>query len=668
MELFHLEHEQRREAERRLRLLGELVMTEYNYDLLRKRSKEVFVPLKPLWEWWHAQRDRGFEGLIPAHWQPLDEATQELVRQRLALLGEFADAVIVTSADITELAKRNNWSERTSTRWLLRHRVGGLWGLARGGDPEKMSSHRKMKPSVRALATLDAAAFNEIERRLHQLGELVKHNPPLPQDVEEQAKKVGVTERTLISYHQAYHEFGLPGLAPKQRSDKAQHHGITACMVEIIQGIRYKDPKLSIKAIHERACERAQYLGEPMPGVWQVRMICADIPKAELLLAEKREDEFRDSYAITVSMRAMKERSKLIIYEMDHTLVDALVKDNLRAPHLRTPSEEIRPWLTLCIEQRSRLVMAALFSYDRPDRHTVAAVIREAVLRTEEKPYGGVPNEIWVDRGKELLAGHIQQFTQELKIILHPCKPHYPQEKGTVERFFGTLNTRLWATLPGYVGSNTVERNPNAKAKYTLAELEAKFKAFVQQYHHEVHSQTGKTPLDYWMTHCWAESADYRQLDRLLKEVKEHKVLKVGIKHENRIYWHTALATLVGKYVRIRVAPTYAPPDEIEVYDGDQWVCTAFAMDSPAGLAITAHDVASAKEEQRTHVHKKINGAKRAVDEADSKIEALKKANSPEEASLPPPEPQEIAQPSPAEIPQEPSKDLLDRFGDENDR
>src|SRR5258708_35229315 len=111
MELFHLEHEQRREAERRLRLLGELVMTEYDYDLLRKRSKEVFVPLKPLWERWHAQRDRGFEDLIPAHWQPLDEPTQELGRQRLALLAKSADAEIVTAADLPETGKGRKWVE-----------------------------------------------------------------------------------------------------------------------------------------------------------------------------------------------------------------------------------------------------------------------------------------------------------------------------------------------------------------------------------------------------------------------------------------------------------------------------------------------------------------------------------------------------------------------------
>ncbi|HEU5377859.1 MAG TPA: hypothetical protein VFV38_20740, partial [Ktedonobacteraceae bacterium] len=104
--------------------------------------------------------------------------------------------------------------------------------------------------------------------------------------------------------------------------------------------------------------------------------------------------------------------------------------------------------------------------------YTVATAIRDAVLTSNQKLYGGIPHELWVDNGKELLAHHVHQLAQGLQFTLHPCKPHRPQEKGIVERFFGTLNTRLWAEQPGYVASNTEERDPHAKATLTLAELE----------------------------------------------------------------------------------------------------------------------------------------------------------------------------------------------------
>jgi len=49
-----------------------------------------------------------------------------------------------------------------------------------------------------------------------------------------------------------------------------------------------------------------------------------------------------------------------------------------------------------------------------------------------------------------------------------------PSEGGIVERPFGTLNTDLFSTLPGYTGSNVQERPEEAEkeACLTLRELE----------------------------------------------------------------------------------------------------------------------------------------------------------------------------------------------------
>jgi len=665
MDLFDLTTAQHREARRQMDLLGNLTDADYDYDLLRQRSDLVHVPLKTLWQWWHNQRKRGIEGLIPSHWKPLDEASQTAVLERYASLTPLVDAIAVTEEEIAALALSNNWSPRTGQRWFERYRVGGLWGLAPAYDPGKAIPKKPQAPP-RAPATLDEAACKEIEDRLFLLGDLVKQPYVSCKDADAQGKRVGVTGRTILAYMQLYQTYGLFGLAPKQRSDKGEHHRITEDMKEIIRGLRYNQPKVSIRAIHEEPCWRARALGEPEPTVWQVRQICAEISPSDLLLAEGREGDFRDQYAITVSMKYIKEASRLIIYELDHTLVDVLVKDT-RSEHLRSPSQEIRPWLTLCLERRSRLIMAAMFGYDRPDRHTVAATLREAVLVSDEKPFGGIPDEVWVDRGKELLAEHIQRFTQELKTTLHPCKPHYPEEKGETERVFGTLNTRVWAKQRGYVDSNTVERNPNAHAELTLAELEAKFKEFVEQYHREVHSQTDYTPLDYWMKFCWTERADPRVLDRLLKEAKVHKVHKFGIKHDNRLYWHTALADHVGKQVIIRVAPTYVAPDEIEVYYRDQWICTAFAMDSKAGRALTASDVGSAKKEQRGKARQRKEEAQGTVERADSEIGALRKDMQAEEQTAPEPSQEVSGGDLPGEKHRERPKDLLDLLGEGGD-
>src|SRR5260370_42688300 len=115
-------------------------------------------------------------------------------------------------------------------------------------------------------------------------------------------------------------------------------------------------------------------------------------------------------------MEQITRASFLITYQIVHTPVDVLVKDE-RSESIRTKSGEVRPWLTTCIDSRSRLLMAAVFGYDHPDRYTVATAIREAVLTSEQKLYGRKPHEIWVDNGHEFRSHHVHQLTQTLQIV-----------------------------------------------------------------------------------------------------------------------------------------------------------------------------------------------------------------------------------------------------------
>ncbi len=418
-----------------------------------------------------------------------------------------------------------------------------------------------------------------------------------------------------------YRLHGLAGLAPKMRSDRGSSHGISPRMRKIVLGLRLmRRKRLRVRTIHHEACMRARLLGEPEPSEWQVRMVCASIADPDKLLSEGREKEFKNKYAITYTMAPADARNPQMVLEIDHTLVDVLAIDR-RPKKYQKKSGEVRPWLTLVIERRSRLIMAAIFSYDRPDQYTVAAAIREAILIYPGKPYGGVPDIILVDNGKELLSHHIQHITQELHIILRPCIRHQPQQKGKVERTFGTLNTRLWSSLDGYVDSDDTKRNPHVKAKYTIAELEAKLCEYIQKYHHEVHSQLNMcTPLQYWVENCYAEPIDVRRLDALLTKAEGREVSKLGVQYRKRLYWNRELGTVIGKHVLTRATPSYAAPDEIEVYYEDRWVCTATAADSEKGKAVTAEEVRTAQQEQRQQIRQRIHEARDSVINADAEI------------------------------------------------
>lgn len=197
---------------------------------------------------------------------------------------------------------------------------------------------------------------------------------------------------------------------------------------------------------------------------------------------------------------------------------------------------------------------------------------------------------------------------------------HYPELRGIVERFHETLDTRLWATLPGYVGANVVERNPKAKAELSLSELDQRFRTFVERYHQEVHSTTGQAPLQFWQEHATQIPVNERLLDVLLKEAAQRRVLKEGIKYSGRIYWHAALATLVGEDVLVRAAPSYMAPDELEVYFEEQWRCTAFALDSAKGHALPRSIVTEAQRHQRADARRRIAKAQDVVQEAMKEV------------------------------------------------
>src|SRR5699024_11725178 len=65
-----------------------------------------------------------------------------------------------------------------------------------------------------------------------------------------------------------------------------------------------------------------------------------------------------------------------------------------------------------------------------------------------------------------------------------------PQGRGKIERFFGTINTELLATLPGHI----TEGHPWPTPKLSLAELDSALEAFVATYNDRTHSELGTSP------------------------------------------------------------------------------------------------------------------------------------------------------------------------------
>lgn len=312
--LFDLERARQREAQRKVALLGDLLKSDYQYDLLRERARQVAIPSQQLWTWWYSYREQGMEGLLPTGWLPLDAKSKDVVRERRVILGDLADKEEVTEEQILALAPDLEMSDRTRMRLFQRYRIGGLWGLAPHYNPLKtLVRPRRKRPPKRAAGTLDEAAFTEIDRRYQRLGEKLVRQVRIEgkasrKAVQDRAKEVGCSEKSLWNYLGDYREYGLLGLAPRERSDKGKSHIISSRMRSVIEGLCLpRRRRLSINKIHEEACKRARALGEPEPSKGQVRVISANIPKPDKLLAEGREEKFKSKFGITYPLSLLEE-------------------------------------------------------------------------------------------------------------------------------------------------------------------------------------------------------------------------------------------------------------------------------------------------------------------------------------------------------------------------
>ena len=305
------------------------------------------------------------------------------------------------------------------------------------------------------------------------------------------------------------------------------------------------------------------------------RAVRRDVSLAERAYARHGEDG-RRRYSV---YRRWEPKARNDVWETDHQELEINVVP-LRGRRL------VRPWLTVIEDGFSRLVMGwALSLY--PTTAEVLVAIREGIVIDPERgPWGGVPQLVRFDGGREFLANAVKRAAGELGCAALPTAPYSPHLKGKVERLHRTIGEGLIATLPHYTGG---PRRANGKlyaqpspspspSPLTLPQLQTRVREFVDAYNTEHrHSSLGGMTL----AEKWASSAaplDLVEPERLrwmLMADQTRKVDKDGIHFENAIFIAPEIAKL-GRGVTVEVR--YLPHDlrSIEVFTEDGWLCTAY--------------------------------------------------------------------------------------------
>ncbi|MDJ0903740.1 MAG: DDE-type integrase/transposase/recombinase [Xenococcus sp. MO_188.B8] len=395
--------------------------------------------------------------------------------------------------------------------------------------------------------------------------------------IEEAAKKLDKSTRTIRRMVTKVEQEGLAALAETVRSDKGQLRTSLEWQDKIIK--LYNQKKRLLKKNNKNGNQKIEVNRHQ---IWK-------LIEAEARLIGLKEGEFPSHVTVYKVLEPLINKSKLRhpgqgekqsiqttdgpleithsnqIFQCDHTDSDILLVD--------TEGNEIgRPYFTTIIDSYSGCIVGYHISLKKPGSHEVALAFRHAFLPKPKEDYSkkfklqkewevsGIPQYFVTDRAKEFKSAHLKQIAAQLGIELRLRA--YPQQGGLVERPFGTINTEFLESMPGYTGSNIERRPKNAEkeACFTLEELEQLLVRYVvDNYNQNPYPRAkNQTRVSRWKSMLLAplKYINERELDICLFKSNECKIQGKGtVRFKTNTYEGDCLRDCHCEYVTLRYDP-----------------------------------------------------------------------------------------------------------------
>lgn len=233
----------------------------------------------------------------------------------------------------------------------------------------------------------------------------------------------------------------------------------------------------------------------------------------------------------------MGERAELPLERasIDHCRLDVFVVDEETGLPLG------RPWLTVILDECTRMILGYSVSFDEPSAMTVMRALRHAMLPkddideiTNAWPTWGVIKTLLVDNGLEFHGFSLDHAAGQFGTTVQTCPRRMPWYKGKVERYFRTMQSNLIAEVPGRTFSNILERGDYDSSKHAVVSLDTLNLVLniwtVDYYHQRKHSALGESPAMRW-------ARLVGQVDRHLPESAEFVDAAFG-KPDTRVLGH----------------------------------------------------------------------------------------------------------------------------------
>lgn len=235
--------------------------------------------------------------------------------------------------------------------------------------------------------------------------------------------------------------------------------------------------------------------------------------------------------------------------EIDHTPVDLILVDQKD----RRPIG--RPNLTLALDKYSGYPLGYYISFDPPSFKSISMCLYHGIpsksyfkenyseAKNDWLAYG-IPEQIVIDNGKEFIGRSFEDACLQLQINIQQSPIRKPNYKGSVERFFKTMNMQLVHTLPGTTFSNIEEKadyNPEKNACISLEEFKKMFYMWVTDVYAQNYNRGVKgVPSDLWQEGIKKTSIaippNKKELLILLSSVEHRTIQRYGIELHGLLY------------------------------------------------------------------------------------------------------------------------------------
>lgn len=248
--------------------------------------------------------------------------------------------------------------------------------------------------------------------------------------------------------------------------------------------------------------------------------------------------------------------------------------DHVQAPlRVDADGDVVAPYVTWFIDCATKAITGVAVTPGCPTRASILAALRSAIVRTDPYgPFGGLPEHVRFDRGRDFLSRTVTTALTALDSNITVLPPYAPHLKGSIENLNLNAARMLFAALPGYTPKKP-RRHPDRRP----AGSPLSFQAFTEQLltwvtwwntEHRPAELDGATPLEAWQadpTPLHDIPANDVWSFTLEDDGRTRTITSHGIRFKNRDYIADWMTGQAGREITVRFMPHHT--HEIEVCD-----------------------------------------------------------------------------------------------------